>query len=74
MRRTALLLAIAPSAGHASAASPPPVDGKDVVMDDPLLDKLVGHWPENGRWHWHMTQKDAPGHWTSFADFVLTKG
>jgi len=44
MKRFRLFIALPLFAVTMSAQSPTPSDGRDVKFEDPLLDKLVGHW------------------------------
>lgn len=60
-----------------------PIDGANAVLADSSLDNMVGHWKMSGKtmgkpaahqqWHWQMTQKNAAGQWTPFADVTLSR-
>lgn len=67
MKRTILLCAMVMAwAGTTTAAeAPKPLDGAGTIMNDPLLDRMIGHWTMSGM------MVDRPVHQTVDAKWIL---
>jgi len=65
-----MLKTICASLAFATAAAAAPIDGAGVTLNDPLLDKLVGHWSMTGTLAGRAVKHDVDAQWVLNHQFL----